>query len=306
MMKKLLVYLLTFLPGAVCYAQTDMRADTTAFEIDTLNLDGFFYMRDLKEVKPTPYAAIRPNDIGSVRRIWRDIDVTREKNSYFISDESNLMSIIMEGLKSKKVTAFSAGKSRLNPTGDGFTEPIVFSKAFDSFTDSVEVPLFDDNGNETGREMRKNEFDPNSVTKFRLKEDWVYDKARGLYEPRIVGLAPLVKVKTTAGEVLSEQPAFWLNFGQLRYLLSSKKVIGQFQRLYSFDDVFVMRKFESEIVRENRPDGKYIVQYSKNPQFEAKRIEDSLKADKQKIYDYSDLRNHISEGKQNSKKVTVK
>jgi hypothetical protein len=61
--------------------------------------------------------------------------------------------------------------------------------------DSAVVDKFDKDGNKIGSSVQAGEFNPDSVVKFRIKEDWVFDKQRSVFEPRIIGIAPLLNQK---------------------------------------------------------------------------------------------------------------
>jgi hypothetical protein len=65
--------------------------------------------------------------------------------------------------------------------------------------DSSLVTKRDSANNVISSKMVVGEFDADSIVRFRIKEDWLFDKQRSVYEPRIIGIAPLVKPKAVAG-----------------------------------------------------------------------------------------------------------
>ncbi|PWG81780.1 type IX secretion system ring subunit PorN/GldN [Pararcticibacter amylolyticus] len=275
MLKK---YLLT-----VCVASSCL----TLFAQDEVPQDGFYHTKDFKNAVATPYPEIRQADVLSVKRIWRDIDTSEGINKLFSSPQSNLMDILKAAIDSGRITAYDPAVSPKNPSGDAFTVPIPGKEVFSRLTDSVMVPVFDKDGYQTGSKMYAGEFNPEAVTKFRLKEDWIFDKGKGSYQPRIIGIAPLIKI--TAGDsVISEQPAFWLYFPQVRNILAQKEVITNYSTDMSFDDIFILRKFKSTIVKESTPGDLRIKDYAKSDddmQKESDRIEKSLKDYRKKVWD---------------------
>ncbi len=251
--------------------------------------DGF-YKRNLREdAKPYKYPDININNVKFYKRIWRDIDIDDTANSMLGTPGASLMDMIVEGIKSGEITAFDATSTVENPTGDGFTEPLTPAKAMGKLADSVLVPIFDDMGNQIASEMMLNDFDPQAIRMFRVKEDIFFDKQRSRVETRIIGIAPLIHIDA-AGELLSEQPAFWLYFPECRELFVTRMVIndnGEDQNI-SFDDVFVQHKFKSTIVKESNPEELSIKDYveGEGQLKEAERIERQINEYKESIWDY--------------------
>jgi gliding motility associated protien GldN len=87
------------------------------------------------------------------------------------------------------------------------------------------------------------------VTRFRLKEDWHFDKQRGKVDIRIIGLAPMREVRSESGEVLGHAPLFWLYYPELRYYLANQEVFtsGNEAQRITFEQLFAKRRFASTI-----------------------------------------------------------
>lgn len=238
--------------------------------------DGYFCSKNLRGAEPTPYPEIRTSDIMSVKRIWRDINTDEDANKLFTSPQSKLIDIIVEGVQNGSLTAYDSSHTKINLSGDAFTEPMSIKDALSKFIlDSTIVPVFDSSGVQISTKMKGGEFNPNIVTKFRLKEDWIFDKGRGVYEPRIVGIAPLIKINAV-DELIAEQPAFWINFKQARKVFCQKQVITNYTTDLSYDDIFILRKFKSKIIKEATPADLKIKDYSQDEEKEAQRIESSI------------------------------
>jgi gliding motility associated protien GldN len=231
--------------------------DTTTQPIlrDSSIRDGYYNYDAFKNAKPIPLPQVNMGNVKFYKRIYRDIDLSDSTNSILAIPGESLMELIADGLKEGKITAFDANSTKDNPTGDAFVLPLSPDQAMATLVDSVLVPSFDSNGNQTGAQMKLNDFNPAMVTKFRIKEDIFYDNQRSRIETRIIGLAPLKKIEAT-GELLSEQPAFWLYFPQCRKILVTKVVTDPKRNIYnlSFDDVFLQHSFKSTIVKEANPE----------------------------------------------------
>jgi gliding motility associated protien GldN len=120
------------------------------------------------------------------------------------------------------------------------------------------------------------------VVKFRIKEDWMFDKQRGEMITRIVGIAPMVKLRA-GGQTLEDQPAFWIYFPEARHIFVTKEVVnrGNDATGLSYDDVFNKRIFDSYIVKESNPDDLRIKDYAEgfDRLYESERV-------KKELFDY--------------------
>src|SRR5690606_24318320 len=127
--------------------------------------------------------------------------------------------------------------------------------------------------------------------KFRIKEDLFFDKQRGRLETRIIGIAPLMDISTSAelAESIGSTPAFWLYFPQLRYILVKMDASDPDKGLYdmSMDDLFVQRKFDSKIIRESSPGGQQSAALDPTKaQQSTVQIEDKIEEYKNKLWAY--------------------
>lgn len=267
--------------------QRAVQEDTTAGEllIDTIpTTDGFYQANNLEDAVPFAYPAINMKNIRFYKRVWRDIDLSDEQNYIFATPGSSLIEAIMKGINEGKLTPYS-------PEDDSFQTKMTAKEGVARFADSVLVPIFDDEGNQIDAQMALNEFNPESVTKFRIKEDIFFDKQRGRLETRIIGVAPLMNISSSVelAQSVGATPAFWLYFPQLRYTLVKVDVSDPDRGLYdmSMDDLFVQRKFESTIIRESSPGMQQNFQYAENAEQQAqdaREIEEKLEAYKERLW----------------------
>jgi len=286
---KTLLFLAVCTVGSIqLSAQEIVVPDTSSSDIliDTIPVtDGFYQVNNLSDAVPFAYPKINTKNIRFYKRIWRDIDLKDEKNFIYATPGASLIEAIMAGIKEGKLTPYS-------PEDDGFKTRMTAREGEARFADSVLVPIFDDEGNQIDAQMALNEFNPERVTKFRIKEDLFFDKQRGRLETRIIGVAPLMDISTSEelAESVGSTPAFWLYFPQLRYTLVKIDVSDPDRGLYdmSMDDLFVQRKFESKIIRESSPggqQGQLAITEAEQSQ-EASQIEDKIEKYKKKIWTY--------------------
>ncbi len=218
------------------------------FELDTSRpVDGFYKITNLKGAKPFAFPKSNKHNIKFYKRIWREIDLTDSVNKIFAMPGETLMQLVMEAIKYHKLIAYR---------DEGFKKQVSYKEIIQIFTDSAIVPIFDSiTGDQIGSKTVFNDFNADSVIKFEFKEDIYFDKIRGKVITRIIGLSPVRRIKSSAGDFLGEQHPFWLYYPQCRNLFAAREVIDPQRDIYneSYDDMFVQRRFRSRIVKESNP-----------------------------------------------------
>jgi gliding motility associated protien GldN len=243
-------------------------------------LDGYYKKTNILNAKVTPYANLRESDVAFAKRVWREIDVREKMNQYMASPKGRLIDILMDAIAAGELTAYDANPSKEDPDGDAFAKPLTAAQAKSRMADSVLVDKFDPKtGDKIGSTMQAGEFNPDSIVKFRIKEDWVFDRQRSTFEPRIIGIAPMIKQKVT-GVNLDYQPAFWIYFPDLRPLLATKEAVSRDNDNtgLSFDDVFMKRIFTSYIVKVSNDKDERIKDYAQgiDKLYESERVKKQL------------------------------
>lgn len=242
--------------------------------------DGFYQANNLEDAVPFAYPEINMKNIRFYKRVWRDIDLKDEKNALLATPGNSLMEIIMKSIETGKLSLYS-------PDDDSFKGRMSANEGMARFKDSVLVPIFDDEGNQIDSKMTLNEFDPTRVTKFRIKEDIFFDKQRSRLESRIIGVAPLMNITTSAelAESVGSTPAFWLYFPQLRYSLVKVDITDPDKGLYdmTMDDLFVQKKYASTIIRESSAGALKLGDEAQQAQ-DAQQIEQKIDAYKKKLW----------------------
>ena len=242
-------------------------------------LDGFYQKTNVVKSKVMPYAALKESDVLFSKRVWREIDLRDKMNTIFASPKSRLITILTDAIQAGELTAYDASSTKDDVNGDEFSAVLKSEEAMARFADSVLVPTFDKDGNQTGTVVKAGEFNPDSIIKFRIKEDWIFDKQRSVFEPRIVGIAPMVRI-SAAGQAFDEQPAFWIYFPEVRQLLVTKAVVNRSNDAtgLSYDDIFVKRIFSSYIVKESNAADLRIKDYASGIErlYESDRIKKAL------------------------------
>ncbi|MEO6149450.1 MAG: gliding motility protein GldN [Mucilaginibacter sp.] len=268
-------------------APTDTTARTAAQKADSAAfferpLDGFYKKSNLINGRPTPYANLRDADVVFAKRVWREIDLREKMNQYLGSPKSRLIDALMGAIDAGELTAYdpTPNPAQNDPNGDSFSTPLTGAQAKTRMADSSVVDKFDADGNKIGSDFRAGEFNPDSVIKFRIKEDWVFDKQRSVFEPRIIGIAPLIKLKAAGLESSDYQPAFWVYYPEARAILATKEAVSRNSDAtgLSFDDVFLKRIFASYIVKVSNDRDERIKDYAQGIDrlYESERVKKVL------------------------------
>jgi len=229
-------------------------------------LDGYYRKTNIENNKVRPYTSVRESDVVFAKRVWEEIDVREKRNEFLASPKGRLIDVLMDAIAAGELTAYDPIPTKDDPNGDSFTTPLTPAKAKAKMADSVLVDHFDKKtGEKTGSTMTPGEFNPDSVVRFRIKEDWIFDKQRSVFEPRIIGIAPMIKEKVTGSNLnLDYQPAFWIYFPAARQVLVTHEAINGHNDAtdLSFDDVFLKRLFHSYIVKQSNDKDERIKDYA--------------------------------------------
>ncbi|MBL7934302.1 MAG: gliding motility protein GldN [Bacteroidia bacterium] len=212
--------------------------------------------------RPINYTSLRESDVAWEKRVWRDIDMREKQNQplYYPLEynacRSSLFQTITRQILNGNIIAFKDEEFLIPYEPSEFRKKIVK-------TDTVDQSIYDELGNE--RIVRVAVSDSTSIyeriLKFRVKEDWYFDKQKSSLEVRIVGLA--------AFEYNAERDYFrevyWVYFPSCRPYFARNDVYNfkNDSERRSLDDIFWKRQFSSIIVKESNVQDRYIDQYQK-------------------------------------------
>lgn len=294
-MKKIfgIVAILLLSLGSFAQDTTRSTVDTAKkvrAKIKTPPKDGFAVRMDIDSNVMVPYADVREEDVFYAKRIWREIDLRDTINSVLKAESAKLIDILLEAVSNEELTAYSSKDTtagKILEDNDSFKIALTAQEALGSARGTVEGEADAVTGKiaePTLRRLRSDEF-----LKYRIKEDWILDIKRSIFEPRIVGIAPMKMVEG------NWQPVFWIYYDDARELLSKQRLanpINDASQL-TFDDFFVRRLFSSYIVKETNPANKDIVDIlgqvdAKDPRklHESDRIKKAISDYEQSLWEY--------------------
>jgi len=205
--------------------------------------------------KPIGWQPIREADILWKKCVWREID-TREKQNVgfrYAGDENTgggmFIEILLDGLKRGKIKAYSN-------MDDRFTTELSKQQLIEQIAGKDDTAkVYDPTTDTYSLKVTHSDFDPETITKYRIKEDWIFDRNEGKMVVRIVGLSPLQDIYGEDGGFRASRPMFWLYYPSIREYLAQYEVINPLNDLarYTWDEFFESRMFASKVIKISNP-----------------------------------------------------
>jgi gliding motility associated protien GldN len=261
-MKKLILLLVT---TTLCLVGVNAQGVLTIEEMNSV------YKKEKHNNKRVQqYAPLRQADVMWSRKIWREIDLRQRINHPFfypendgvahtIEDRKSLIDVIYSAILEGSITAY--GNAAMD---DEFREVMSQNdilKIGGAKEELIEVIDWDavadgaDPEEAKTTKLNKIPFNRNTVKKWRLKEEWFFDKQRSVMDVRIMGLAPLQEDRDEVnGQLLGTfSPLFWVYFPEAREILINAEVFNLVKNdaeRRTYDDIFWKRMFASIIIKE--------------------------------------------------------
>lgn len=243
--------------------------------VDGLFADGGGFI----DTKPISYPPLRKADVMWEKRIWRVIDMKQKINQpfYYPIDPHNhwrnLITVIMDALKEGSITAYDITNT------DEFLVPLTYQEVINRQVDTFHktfrrpYPPYDEYDS-----LIYSSFDPTKVMRFRIKEDWFFDKQRSQLMVRIIGICPVMMKELNGVEY--PEPMFWIYFPEARPILAESLVFNRHNdamRL-TYDDIFWKRMFGSLIYKESNVYDRRISEYASGLEalYESERVKNEL------------------------------
>jgi gliding motility associated protien GldN len=236
----------------------------------SLRNDAAFDKKSLTQRIPLPYENLRWDDALYTERVWRELDFREKINKIFqyeaVDDNGSqvFINILMKAIKTGEVTAFA---------DERFTTPMSMAE-IEQLTagsvDTVNQTAIDDPSKVVARVVTRASFDAKSVTKLRLKEEWIFDRESSRMFCRILGISPVKMSYLPNGQERGSIMMFWVYYPDLRPILARYEVYNpknMGQSRMTWEELFESRMFSSYIVKStlDNPSNKNIRSYIKDP-----------------------------------------
>lgn len=203
-----------------------------------------------------PWQSVRENDIMWKKRVWREIDIREKQNMAFrypgddYTGGGYFIEIILDAVKKGKIKAYSN-------VDDRFTNALTKDQILEMMIGQPDTnEVIDPVSGEMKVIITRREFNPDLITKYRIKEDWVFDRNLGRMVVRIVGIAPIKDIiDENTGLFRASQAVFWLHYEEIRPMLAQYEVFNPENDVarMTWDDYFEGRYFSSKIIKTSNP-----------------------------------------------------
>ena len=258
--------------------------------LDQTYTDGLYVENETGIKTPMPFPGIREADVMWKKRVWREIDFRQKMNQGFyyptISHENwkNFITVIMDGLKEGKVTAYEVEST------DELLTPVSYNQFIGKQSDTTyrtfrrPYPPYDEYDT-----MIVANFDPAQVLRCRIKEDWYFDRQRSQLMVRIIAICPVKMRELESGDRVP-QPLFWVPYESAREVLAQAPYFNKNNSAgrLSYDEVFWRRLFDSYIYKEENVFDRSIQEYAQgiDALLESERIKQSIIDFEQNLWEY--------------------
>ncbi|GAB4448669.1 MAG: gliding motility protein GldN [Bacteroidia bacterium] len=241
--------------------------------------DGVYDKENSVNRRFIPYTYLREADVAYKKRIWREIDLRDKINLslyYPINYEASetrisLFQVLKRYAISGQIITFS---------DEQFLIPLQISDVKSKFSkcDSIPESTYDANGNEiiTNTWQCDSMSILRNVLKYKVKEDWFFDKQRSVLDVRILGLQANLYVE----EKETYKDLFWVYFPACRPFFAKHEVFNPKNpsENRTFEDIFWKRQFNSTIVKEENVYDRMLLEYLRGIDnlLEAERIKNDM------------------------------
>jgi len=243
---------------------------------------------------PLPYEHLRWDDALYDEKVWRELDLREKLNQVFryeAQDDNGsqiFVDMLLKAVRTGQITAFA---------DDRFTTPMSLEEINQltvGSADTVAKTDINDPSKVVEYVVTRASFDPKSVVKIRVKEEWVFDREASRMFVRILGIAPLKTVFLPNGQERGTTQMFWVYYPDLRPLLAKSEVYNSKNMgmgRMTWEELFESRMFSSYIVKStlDNPGNKVIRSYIKDPilaLLEGDNIKDRIFKYEQDLWSY--------------------
>ena len=189
-------------------------------------LDGAYVKESNITKRVVPYPALREADVMYTQRIWQEMDLREKINHPYyypvkpIADRKNLFDVLRTALLVEgSLVAYGTG-----PAGDDddFRYPLSPNQVDSLLNPTVRFEKYDLATNERLPDsIGTVTLESSAITRYLIKEDWIWDRQRGERFVRIIGIAPRIEEFDEDGISKGFKTLFWLYYPECRYVLAN-------------------------------------------------------------------------------------
>lgn len=252
-------------------------------------LDGVYIKQHATSRRVIPYTHLREADVMWSKRVWRVMDMREKMNHplyypiYEINDRKSMIqvtrSVAIEGV----VTAFS-------PLDDEFKLPMSLTEIEAVGVVERTIEQEDPETFEIVEKVIKEPFSPENVKRYRLKEDYFFDKQKSELDVRTIGICPILEKYDENGEYKGDAPMFWIYYPEIRMIYANAEIYNPSNdsERRTIEDIFWSRQFATYIYKENNVYDRMIMDYKEglDALLEGQRIHEEIRDWEQDLWEY--------------------
>jgi gliding motility associated protien GldN len=239
-----------------------------------------------KDKEIISYQYVKEGGLHWMKRVTREIYVDEKINQVFQYNKKSLFSILKNAIATGDLQAYS---------NDTIYPEELEKNISKEDVEKIMCKIEEFEG------IDPNSFEPiiipvpkcieaKDITKFRIMEDWYFDKNTSSMKVHIISIAPIMNVYSTENMYLGTTAMYWLNFDQLRNILIEYPVFNRANddALFTWDDLFLARTFNSLVIKESNAFDRKIAEYNTgiDALLEADRVEQVLFETEHDVWSY--------------------
>jgi gliding motility associated protien GldN len=275
------------------YANLPGRVDTSNVDQEPAKgqrPDHFYGNNKPEDLPALEYEHVRWDDALYLQKVWREIDVREKMNQTFryegVDNNRSLLfiNVLLQAVQKEGIAAFA---------DDRFSIPVSPAEITDMTLGQLDTFMVMKKGSIDVPDsfvVTRPSFDPKVVTRYRIMEEWIFDREGSRLYSRILGIAPLKRHVTPLPDGKEREGfsvMFWVSYPDLRPILAKTTVYSPKNMGVSrmnWDELFQSRMFSSYITKStiDNVSNKNIRQYIKDPKL-ALLEGDAIK---EKIFNY--------------------
>jgi len=257
------------------YGGLPITVDSSGLNSDqarpSLRNDNAYDKSAVNGLTPLVYEHLRHDDAFYAQKVWRELDLREKLNQSFryeAEDDNGsqvFVSMIMKAVMNGEVTAFQDDRFSI-PMQVSEIQQLTAGKA-----DTTPVYSLTDMTKVEGYKVTRSSFDPKTVNKLRLKEEWVFDREASRMFVRILGIGFLKTeyIPNTTQE-RGSSVLFWVYYPDLRPMLAKAEVYNpknMGRGRMTWEELFESRMFSSYITKStlDNSSNRTIKSYMKDP-----------------------------------------